>query len=231
MKLIELTQGLLILNEHGGDLKREVGVTSVPALWCHAQDERMKKYSVTRTGMVGSHNLDNFSLALAVLEHLGVAQECLDAALAFPGLSHRLEKIGSSLGVTFVNDSKATAMDSVLQAVHSVLSEATCKQVRLLLGGRDKNLPWQELAPLAKRQNVICYFFGECAALAQQKSGLQGKKFAKLETALEKAFSNSVSYDWILLSPGGTSLDEFKNFEERGNFFKNWFLRKSSGNH
>ena len=94
----------------------------------------------------------------------------------------------------------------------------------LLLGGKDKNLPWQQLALLKQNKAIHCVFFGACGKLAKEKSGLSGEYFENLGNAVEYCQKVSKSGDIVLLSPGGTSLDEFKNFEERGDFFKRLVL-------
>lgn len=221
------TTGPILANRRGGDLQKFIdqrnpaGKKSV--IWCERDDERMKKYGVTGSAMVGSHNLDNFSLALALFDQLGVTSSCLPLALQFTGLPHRLQRVGSFNGITFINDSKATALDSVIEACHSVLSEVSeTATLWLLLGGRDKNLPWQDLAELKQFKNIRVTFFGECGEKAKTKSTLPGSLFPKLATALENVKTQAVRNDVVLLSPGGTSQDEFKNFEERGQFFVRW---------
>lgn len=64
------------------------------------------------------------------------------------------------------------------------------------------------------------FFFGECREIAQAKSSLKGPAFSRLGEALDFVFSKAQPKDTVLLSPGGTSLDEFKSFEDRGNYFK-----------
>jgi UDP-N-acetylmuramoylalanine--D-glutamate ligase len=225
LEILKHTSGPVILNENGGDLKNifSSAIQAKP-IWTKGTDALMERYSVQATGMVGAHNLDNFAMALAVLEYFKLTQACLGTALDFRGLPHRLEKLGTKNGITFVNDSKATTMDSVLQGVNSVLSESSCRHLHLLLGGRDKNMPWSQLSVLNQNEKISFYFFGECGELAQAQSRLPGERFLTLLQALDKSLSCAQSEDWILMSPGGTSLDAFKNFEERGNFFRKWFL-------
>lgn len=228
--LFAKTKAATFANLRGGDLKDFIEKKKAAVIWCERNDERMKKYSVVSSAMVGSHNLDNLSLALGLFEKLGLTQICLPVALEFTGLPHRLQRIGSYNGVTFINDSKATALDSVIEACHSVLPEVpTAATLWVLLGGRDKNLPWEELSVLEKQKNIRFTFFGECAEKAQTKSKLPGSLFASLAPALENVVAQATRNDIVLLSPGGTSQDEFKNFEERGHFFASW-VRKHLSN-
>ena len=147
--------------------------------------------------------------------------DSLKAMSQFRGLKHRLEYVAQVAGVKYINDSKATAMESVLVAMTGCLEALEPdRNIYLLLGGRDKNLPWDQLSVLKKNKNVHCVFFGECGNLAKQKSTLPGEYFSNFGSAFEFCQKIAQQGDVVLLSPGGTSLDEFKNFEERGDFFK-----------
>ena len=116
-------------------------------------------------------------------------------------------------------------MDSVLAAVKGCLENIRPPSLLfLLLGGKDKNLPWEDLADLAAKENIVPVFFGACGSLAKEKSGLIGEYFEKLGSAINYCQKRARPMDSVLLSPGGTSLDEFKNFEERGDFFKTLVL-------
>lgn len=227
--LAEQTKHLLLFNSAGGDLKsfveRQKLTSGIRTQWTNGQDSLMNKYAVTHLQMVGAHNRDNFALVLHVLEFFGITKDCLERAISFPGLPHRLEKVYEDNDVHAINDSKATTIESVLQAVSSVAMEPSCKRILLLLGGRDKSLPWEKLNTLSTNSNILFFFFGECGELAQHKSNLSGPLFHNLRDCTKRAIDQSQSGDYILLSPGGSSLDEFKNFEERGNYFKSLFKK------
>ncbi|MGZ3743445.1 MAG: UDP-N-acetylmuramoyl-L-alanine--D-glutamate ligase, partial [Pseudobdellovibrionaceae bacterium] len=145
----------------------------------------------------------------------------LQAMKTFQGLEHRLGNLGFFNGVHYINDSKATALDSVLTAVEEARKYLPFHATMyVLVGGRNKNLPWEKLEILKNFSDISFLFFGECREIAQEKSQLTGPKFAKLEEAIIYAASLAKPNDIVLLSPGGTSLDEFNGFEARGNFFK-----------
>jgi len=185
------------------------------------KDVELKKWRLDEALLIGQHNQDNLALASALAMEAGWPSQAIQGMKRFQGLSHRLENLGETHGVRFINDSKATAMDSVLIAATAAFDTlAEGGKLFLLLGGRDKNLPWEQLNALASLKNVVFIFFGECREIAQKKSQLQGASFVKLSQALQHAFDQASSSDTVLLSPGGTSLDEFKSFEDRGNFFK-----------
>jgi UDP-N-acetylmuramoylalanine--D-glutamate ligase len=217
-KLIEKTSGPFFLNFDNSEIKR----------WCSNKisNSRIikiesKSYSAFKTNMVGTHNRENLSLALAVAQHLKFPHAALSAIENYRGLAHRLEFVVTTDGVRFINDSKATTIESVLAAVNSCVGDVNLgSKLILLVGGKDKNLPWENLQSLSKYTHLTCVFFGECATLAQIKSGLPGSCFPNLKAAFLFARSVAKFGDTLLLSPGGSSLDEFKNFEERGHYFK-----------
>ncbi|MEK6627244.1 MAG: UDP-N-acetylmuramoyl-L-alanine--D-glutamate ligase [Bdellovibrionota bacterium] len=175
--------------------------------------------------LLGKHNKDNFALAAEMAALCHWPEASFMEMAQYRGLPHRLEFVAALGGITYVNDSKATAMDSVLVAVKGCLDTLTSEaKLFLLLGGKDKNLPWSELsAPLAIPQ-VQVVFFGACGLIAKESTGLLGEYFEKLGSAINYCQKRARVGDVVLLSPGGTSLDEFKNFEERGDFFKTLVL-------
>ncbi|MBX3041205.1 MAG: UDP-N-acetylmuramoyl-L-alanine--D-glutamate ligase [Bdellovibrionaceae bacterium] len=214
-------RGPIFLNRAGGDL--EGWAATHPGHWVltDPSSSLLAPHDLGSAKLIGRHNQENLALAASLALAAGWPKESLTAMKAFPGLAHRLEDAGTLRGVRYINDSKATALSSVLIATHSVLGTLQEKNdLFLLLGGRDKNLPWKELSELASHQQIHFLFFGECGAIAQSASGLSGPVFPHLKEALEHARNKAKAGDAVLLSPGGTSLDEFKNFEHRGDYFK-----------
>lgn len=226
LQLIEMTTGLVIANKKGGDLSAKISDTgSIPIVWTDQTDDLLKSAAFSVVNTVGAHNRDNLSLAAHVGKYFQWPDSALKAMAEFHGLGHRLESCGRRRETLFINDSKATTMDSVLQAVHSVLPEVGDEaKLHLMVGGKDKNLPWENLQILNNIQKLSPLFFGECGEMARTKSGLRGPYYKTLKLALEALPASIRANDVVLLSPGGTSLDEFKNFEERGNYFKNFVL-------
>jgi UDP-N-acetylmuramoylalanine--D-glutamate ligase len=172
-----------------------------------------------KAAVIGSHNYDNLAIALTVANFLGLKTEKI---ISFKGLAHRMENCGEHSGILFVNDSKATTIDSVLQAALALRQSYPHQKIHLLLGGRDKNLPWHRLADMKDDSNIVFWFFGEFGPTARTQSGLSGEVSANLNLCLKNLKPFLKKSDVVLLSPGGTSLDEFKNFEERGEQFKKW---------
>lgn len=234
LELIDRTKGPCVMNRSGMDLwKYAEGKipTSASIYWTDRNDPLLAKELFQRSKLLGAHNQDNLALCLRLGQVMNWPQSYVDGLMTFPGLPHRLENFGEINGVLFVNDSKATTMSSVLQAIESlkdILSKR--KKNYLLIGGKDKNLPWAELSSLTKTP-VEPIFFGDVGEKARKLSGLQGPVFARLSLALQTLFAKIQTGDTVILSPGGTSLDEFKSFEDRGNYFRAEIERWSSGSH
>lgn len=221
--ILSLTKNQMLLNVEGGDLidylKRNGpgGKTVIVS----KTDPALAPLHLNKAQLIGQHNQDNLALASSLALAAGWPPSAIEGMKSFKGLVHRLENAGTHKGVRFINDSKATAIESVLIAATAAFDTLeNSGRLFILLGGRDKNLPWQDLHPLKNFQGVEFVFFGECREVAQTKSSLPGKSYAHFGEALSYAFSQVKKYDTVLLSPGGTSLDEFKSFEDRGNFFK-----------
>ncbi len=229
--LVEKTLGPVVLNSHSSELKtyasRYMGKKEL--IWSSSAETSIPPDLLTEASLPGSHNKDNIAIAAALLNAAGLKDGYLKGLLTYRGLPHRMENLGkSSGGIQFVNDSKATTMESVLIAATSLLESSNNGTLWLLLGGRDKNLPWKELHSLQDKARLRFVFFGECRDEAQRQSKLSGQTFARLADAVHSLKSLAVAGDLILLSPGGTSLDEFKNFEDRGLQFKN-YVKKTFG--
>lgn len=221
--LTQHTRRALVCNKNGGDLEFWVKnhPTSLETKWVDRNSTCIGKYGLDRPALLGSHNLDNLAVAATLAELAGWPEDCIKSMSTFAGLPHRVENLGVQKGIRYVNDSKATTIESVLTAVYSSLeSIPSDRNLHLLLGGRDKNLPWEKLTELAQKSQIKFYFFGECRELAKTKSKLSGLSYLKLGEAVDASQKQARDGDAILLSPGGTSLDEFRNFEARGNYFK-----------
>lgn len=229
LSLFDRTQKFAVLNKAGGAAasKLQEIQSKNPILEVSIADRESSQFKfrlVHKPALVGLHNQDNLAMAFLVADKLHWPQASYEAMLSFPGLPHRLESLGRHKNILFLNDSKATTIDSVLQAVASIQSEFAGSKIHLLLGGRDKNLPWQNLSTLGQSADLSFSFFGEFAAGAQAKSRLAGNSFQDLKSCL-RDYRTWISHrDVVLFSPGGTSHDEFKNFEERGLYFKRWVL-------
>ncbi|MFH1353006.1 MAG: UDP-N-acetylmuramoyl-L-alanine--D-glutamate ligase [bacterium] len=164
-------------------------------------------------------NRENIAAARgAVLPFKISAGDIRKTVYEFSPLAHRLELAGTFKERKFINDSKATNVSSVLFAVKAVTGPAV-----LIMGGRDKGSSYEPLIPCLKNtKKIIAY--GESSGRIRRAIGgkIPVRTVTKFESALELAFGESRAGDTILLSPGCSSYDQFRNFEERGKTFKNW---------
>jgi UDP-N-acetylmuramoylalanine--D-glutamate ligase len=174
----------------------------------------------------GEHMLLNVLAACAISNAAGLSFDAMAKGVEdFLGVEHRLEFVRSVQGVTWINDSIATAPERVMAALRSFTEPLV-----LLLGGRDKNLPWTELAEMIHHRVDQVVLFGEAAEKIQSAIGfprdgerlVRIQKASKFEDALAMAAAAAEENSIVLLSPGCTAYDAFKDFEERGNLFKKW---------
>lgn len=226
--LVGRTRGKIVLNKRGGELEayaKKKGGTG-KFLFTDGTDPVLQVHDLKGAKLLGAHNQDNLAIAAKLAELCGWPAHAFQGFREFTGLAHRMENLGEARGVLVVNDSKATTIESVRTAIEGLLPAVPAQaKLWVLLGGKDKNLPWQELASLGRQAKLGFIFFGDCGAKAQRLSGLQGETFPQLAPAVESVASQAKKGDTLLLSPGGTSLDEFKNFEQRGERFAEYVKR------
>ncbi len=175
-------------------------------------------YPLDMIHLPGAHNVENVMAAVMAARLCGCSREDIIASVnAFRGLPHRIEFAGEKKSVKFYDDSKGTNVGSVLRAL-----ETFDRPVILLLGGRDKDGDFETLRPLLKTKTKNVILFGEAreriASLIGEDRALV--KTEKLREAIESAYRIAEPDDIILLSPGCASFDEFANYKERGNHFK-----------
>ncbi|HHT47089.1 MAG TPA: UDP-N-acetylmuramoyl-L-alanine--D-glutamate ligase [Firmicutes bacterium] len=177
--------------------------------------------SVADVKICGLHNLENALAAVGVAWAAGVGAENIVQTLrSFPGVPHRLEDVAVLSGVKFINDSKGTNPDAVINALRAVRGPKI-----LIAGGKNKGGDFQPLAKALREESVKkLILLGETAPLlvsAALKEGFNNVELvADIKEAVLKAFSSASSGDTVLLSPACASWDMFKNFEQRGEEFK-----------
>lgn len=174
----------------------------------------------------GTHNLYNVLAAIAISAAATFSlQSIYDGIVAFEGVPHRLEFVREFGGAAWYNDSIATAPERTIAAL-----QAFEEPIILLAGGRDKDLPWDKLAALIRQKVDHLILFGEAAGMIHEAIGESSPFFRPhtidrckgLEEAVEKAAEYVEPGYVVLLSPGGTSFDEFSDFEERGRQYRQW---------
>jgi UDP-N-acetylmuramoylalanine--D-glutamate ligase len=173
---------------------------------------------LTEVKLRGSHNLENALMATALACSAQIPKKAIHHALRnFPGLPHRLETIGETKGIKWINDSIATTPERTIAAMVSYT-----EPIILLLGGRGKNLPLTTLCEQIPKscKAVIC--FGETgSAFANELNPIvTTKNVDSLEEAVLAAEKIAVSNDLVLLSPAGNSFDAYPNFEVRGEHYR-----------
>jgi UDP-N-acetylmuramoylalanine--D-glutamate ligase len=166
----------------------------------------------------GMHNLYNSMAAVQVGQLLGVDATSIQSTLkTFEGVEHRLEFVRELNKVSYYNDSKATNVDSVWYALQSFK-----EPIVLLLGGRDKGNDYSRLVELVHKQVRAIVAIGESADKVEQafRGSTVISKAASIDEAVSTARFLAHPGDVVLLSPACASFDWFKNYEQRGQVFK-----------
>lgn len=167
----------------------------------------------------GAHNRENAAAATAAARAAGVSEDAIARALSsFPGVEHRIEEIATVGGVRYVNDSKATNAAAALRAIEALRPST----LHVILGGRGKNESYAELAS-AFREGDRAYLIGEAAdefAIALTRESVPYVVAEDLGTAVARAAERASPGDVVLLSPACASFDQFRDFEARGDAFR-----------
>jgi UDP-N-acetylmuramoylalanine--D-glutamate ligase len=192
-------------------------------LYFESSDRQIILMSHSDIMLRGEHNMLNVLAASAIAIAAGLPVEALaEGVRGFKGVSHRLEFVRYWGGAAWYNDSIATAPERTIAAIRSF-----DEPLVLLVGGRDKDLPWDDFARLAYQRVDHLVVFGEAAGKIIQaleaarpiNAGIAGPSVTRcsgLRPAVAAASKIVRPGDVVLLSPGGTSFDEFTDFEERG---------------
>jgi UDP-N-acetylmuramoylalanine--D-glutamate ligase len=170
-----------------------------------------------KTRLAGIHNAENLMAALGVGLALGVDFERMAAAVGeYTAPVHRCEFVRDLEGVRWINDSKATNLDSVEKAI---LSQP--RPIVLIAGGKDKGFEFDSIAALVRERVRVAVLIGEMKErIARSWSGVDCRISASLDEAVEVARGAANDGDAVLFSPGTSSYDMFRNYGERGNRFK-----------
>ena len=175
--------------------------------------------AVDEIALPGAHNRANAMAAAAVCLARGLDRDAVAEGLrTFAGVAHRLEPIAVRDGVAFVNDSKATNVDSTIVAIRSY-----GHGVRLIAGGDGKGQDFAPLAaPVAERCSGV-YLIGAAAPQLEdtlRSTGVDIHRCGDLAEAVAEAVAAAGAGDTVLLSPACASYDQFENFEARGERFR-----------
>jgi len=171
------------------------------------------------------HDRQNIAAAFALCQSVGVTKEqFLERLATFKKPPHRMEFVATQKGIDFINDSKATSIDAVKKALASVR-----KPVHLIAGGVDKGGSFRELLAIGSLRSVFA--LGQAAERIENelKDALTVTKISSLEEGVTQARLRAQAGECVLLSPGCSSYDQFRNFEERGEKFKEFVLNEGKG--
>jgi UDP-N-acetylmuramoylalanine--D-glutamate ligase len=216
-----------VLREKSKSLKSQITFFSTQAkldkgIWAvyggDVYSENIKIMTGAEIKIRGEHNLSNACASIAAAKFCGISHDNIIKALkTFPGVEHRLEPVRLIGGVSFINDSKGTNVDSVFWALKAISTP-----IILIAGGKDKAGDFSVLNKFIsqKVKNVIA--IGQAAPKIKDTwSGLSRIIDADtMETAVKIAYDLARPGDTVLLSPGCASFDMFNNYEHRGQVFK-----------
>jgi UDP-N-acetylmuramoylalanine--D-glutamate ligase len=164
-------------------------------------------------GLPGAHNHQNACAAYAACRSLGLAPKVIEAAFhTFGGLPHRSQTIAEAGGVRFVNDSKATNVDSAAKAL------AAFSNIRWICGGLEKEGGLDRLAAATGAVRKA-YVIGREAAHFAMQLKVEAEICGTMAVAVKRAVEEAEAGDVVLLAPAAASFDQYDNFERRGEDF------------
>src|ERR1700678_402359 len=185
-------------------------------------NERQTIMLVSEISLKGAHNLENVLAAVCAGLLMGCAPEKIRQAVRdFKAVEHRLEFVATIGGVDYYNDSKATNVDATIKALESFPAN-----IHLILGGKDKDSDYTVLNDLLRQRVKRVYTIGAAAAkiesqiVSSKNGGVEIVHAETLEHALRTAHAAANPGDVVLLAPACASFDQFKNYEHRGQTFK-----------
>lgn len=185
------------------------------SIWLRAKGEKV--LNTDEMTLVGQHNYTNALAALALADAVGLPRSTsLSGLAAYSGLPHRFQLVHQSRGVRWINDSKATNVGSTEAALKGLQVNGT---LWLLLGGDGKSADFSPLATYLQGDRIRLYCFGRDGdALAALRPDV-AVRTDTLQQAMEQIARQVQPDDMVLLSPACASLDQFRNFEQRGDVF------------
>lgn len=166
----------------------------------------------------GMHNGSNILAALTMARAVGLDwTKTIEGLRAFTGVEHRIERVATIAGVDYINDSKATNVDSL-----RVSLESFTRPVVLIAGGQGKGSPYEVLQPLVKKTVKALVTIGEDAPKLEAAFNdiVPTSRASDMDDAIARAAALAVDGDVVLLSPACASFDMYSNFEHRGKVFK-----------
>ena len=201
-----------------GDKSEAAWVEAETLVLRHA--DREMRYAINDIQLRGRHNIANVMAAVSAATLWGVPPAIIQTVLAsFTGLPHRLELVAEKSGVAYINDSKGTNIDAVVQSLNSF-----SEPVILLAGGVEKGGDYRPLRKVVQTKVKKLILFGQaqhslCTALGQDTETLL---VDALDEAVQAAHRRARAGDIVLLSPACASFDQFRNYAHRGEAFRSY---------
>ena len=208
-------------SEH--ELKEGIWLDGEKIMYCDGEEqEPVMVCTIHDMKLLGKHNYENVMAAVAIAMHAGVPIDCIRKAVKeFNAVEHRIEYVREVNGVKYYNDSKGTNPDAAIKAV-----EAMVRPTIVIGGGYDKDSSYDEwIASFGDKVKALV-LLGQTKdkiAAAAKKAGFANIIMTEsLEVAVKVWSEQAKSGDAVLLSPACASWGMFKNFEERGDLFKQY---------
>ncbi len=173
---------------------------------------------VAEIPLKGAHNVENVLAAVCAAKLAGISSESIRTTVdTFKAVEHRLEWVKTVRGVEYYNDSKATNVDATMKALASFPSG-----IHLILGGKDKDSDYSQLAPLLRERVKTVYTIGSASEKIERELAGVVKivSAGTLDVAVNAASGAAVAGDVVLLAPACSSFDQFENYEHRGRAFR-----------
>jgi len=192
----------------------------------HFHDKRIhsnihfhSEFVVTQMRIVGVNNRENLMAAITACKALKVSDQAIQQCIEkFPGIQHRLEFVVEKNGVRFYNDSKSETMDELKNSL-----EAFKDPVILIAGGKEvEDIQFEKYAPIMKEKVRVLVLVGEVKENMNRVLGdaTQTYLVGSFDESVLLAYQKSRTGDTILLCPGNEGTDVFRDFEEKGNYYK-----------
>ncbi|MBR0414142.1 MAG: UDP-N-acetylmuramoyl-L-alanine--D-glutamate ligase [Clostridia bacterium] len=189
-------------------------------------DGAQEHFIMTRADirLIGDHNVENYLTAIAATWGLADTASVLAVARSFGGVEHRMEFVREVDGVEYYNDSIASSPDRTIAGLN-----AREEKVILIAGGKNKGLVYDKLGPVVNEKVKVLIVMGETADVIEasvknapnyDSAAIKILHAADMEQAVALARENAQAGDIVSLSPASTSFDKYKNFERRGQHFK-----------
>ena len=184
----------------------------------HSNIHYHSEFSVGKMRIVGQENRENLLAAITACKALKCSDKAIQFCIErFPGIPHRLEFIVEKNGVRFYNDSKSEKMDDLKRSLRAFKSP-----VILIAGGKDAEQDFEPYHDIIRDKVRLLVLVGECKEFMNRSIGDATQTFlvGSFDESVLIAYQKSRTGDTIILSPGNPSTDVFRDYEERGNYFK-----------